>query len=124
MLSNDIRAKYGRDEMWRAWIEKIPAVKFPRGLSFKVIPPFGGAAARFIAKNGDARVSVYLDMDGSLGCMEEPYWEIYPAVHGDTERYLMADWRDMMKGVQASIRKQLRRTPTRAEAATDEGGAG
>ena len=84
------RAELERDERWTYWIKRIPAIKFKGSWEVKVIPPFAGAMARFWIDEGEAHVSVYLDVDDSLGCVGEPYWEVYP-YEDDTCRVLMSE---------------------------------
>lgn len=66
-------------EDWAKWAKKIPYIKIPNGCSVQPLPPFGGAMARFkvIAPSGE-EVSIYLDVNNSLGYEEHPYWELYP----------------------------------------------
>ena len=90
-----------RDEDWRKWIEKIPALNFKEDWDVKVIPPFGGAIARvMIVKKGnpEKHVSVYLDCYDALGCMGEPYWEMYP-YEGDTYRALLNNTDDLIEKI-------------------------
>ena len=93
--------KYVNDQKYREWTPKIPELEFPEGMKVKIIPPFAGAAIRFVA-NG---ISVYLDMDSSLGVMSYPYWEIHPYL-GDTMRVKMEDTKTLMTAiVEASEQK-------------------
>jgi hypothetical protein len=62
----------------RKWIDKIPFIEFPANWKIQIIPPFGGASIRFRVKNGKSYVSIYLDCYDNLGCVGEPYWEVYP----------------------------------------------
>ena len=48
-------------------------IKFPNHWEIQFIPPTMGAMVRFLI-NG---MSVYYDFDGSLGLMDEPYYEVY-----------------------------------------------
>lgn len=85
------RYRIESEESWREWIDKIPFIPFDAEWKVKVIPPFGGAIARFLVdKNGKETTSVYLDVNDSLGYMGKPYWEVFP-VDGDTGRCLMND---------------------------------
>ena len=63
---------------YRKWVGEIPFIKFPSDWEVQIIPPFGGAVARFCVKKGDKQVSIYLDCYERLGIFGEPYWEIYP----------------------------------------------
>jgi len=81
---------------------EIPFLSFPNDWEVKIIPPFGGAAIRFIVKKRDYKASIYLDFDDMLGCHGSPYWEVYP-VDGDTER---VD-KDNVEGLMQAIRNSL-----------------
>jgi hypothetical protein len=91
------RAEVERDEEWREkWVEKIPHLQFKEDWKIKIIPPFGGAIARFwIDKEGN-HVSVYLDCYENLGYFGEPYWEVYP-YKDDVYRVAMNDTDELLK---------------------------
>lgn len=95
-LPPDLLAKYGQDELYRKWGAQMPPVPFRQDWTVTVIPPFGGAAARFIVQRDDKRVSVYADFDNSLGYFwgddgdPVPYWEIHP-FDGDVWRCRLAE---------------------------------
>lgn len=93
-------------EKWDEWIPKIPFIKFPSSWKIKVIPPRTGAMARFlITKEGKKDfVSVYLDVYGILGYMDNPYWEVYP-VDGDTSRHTMNDIDGLLKSIKKSLKE-------------------
>lgn len=93
-------------ENWMEWNRKIPEIELKDGWKLRVLAPFGGAMARFRINLGEASVSVYLDVDGSLGCVDEPYWEIYP-FEEDVARYLMAETDDLINGIDKSLADQL-----------------
>jgi len=76
-------------ENWRQLSISIPTFTVSSQATIKVIPPFGGATARFIIARKDMpgkNVSVYMDHFSRLGCMDNPYYEAYP-IDGDTSRY-------------------------------------
>jgi hypothetical protein len=52
---------------------EIPILNFKPEWDVRLSMPWAGAAARFYIDH----VSVYYDIDGSLGCMYQPYWEVY-----------------------------------------------
>jgi len=82
------RAEVERQEKWREWIDKIPSINFPSDWRVKIIPPFGGALVRFsVATPTAKRVSVYLDVNDSLGYYGSPYWEIYPDAEDNNARF-------------------------------------
>lgn len=106
-MASMARYKTEHDEKWRDFVNSVPFISLPAGYEFAVIPPFGGAAARFLARKVGAtqdRVSVYLDRDCSLGYMTDendkpiPYWEIYP-VEGDTHRCYLNETDELVRVV-------------------------
>ncbi len=85
----------------------IPYICFPSNWEVKIIYPFAAAFVRFLVRLKDVDmdgVSVYLDVDDSLGYMGEPYWETYP-IDGETERFVMND----VKGLLECIEKEFER---------------
>jgi hypothetical protein len=85
---------------------KIPALKFKDTWEVKIIPPFVGAMARFIVNEGSASVSIFLDVNSSLGSYGgEPYWEIYP-YDDDIGRWAMLDTIGLLSGIEDSINEQ------------------
>lgn len=100
-------SKYQRDEKFRTISANLmPELQFPPSWKIKVIWPFGGAAARFIVIKGQCSVSVYADYDCSLGCMDCPYWEIYPSVDGDTWRGALQDGDALIEAISLAIGQQ------------------
>ncbi len=90
---------------WRQRAQLVPFMKFPADWEIRMTPPFAGADARFQVRKGKASVSVYLDFDGNLGAMDEPYWEIHP-LGDDCARYLLNETDDLLAGIAESIREQ------------------
>jgi len=79
------------NEYWHDHLNQIPWIPIPNNSNWmiKPMPPVGGALARFLVTIPELTgksVSIYLDIDGSLGYEDGPYWEIYPAADGDTAR--------------------------------------
>jgi hypothetical protein len=95
---------------WRERSALIPYLQFPQHWEVAVIPPYAGADARFLVRCGNAKVSVYLDFDGNLGAMDEPYWEIYP-LDGDACRYLLNETNALLEGIAMSIQEQATPPP-------------
>ena len=95
-----------RQEKWREWAGKIPELQLKEGWKIKVIPSFGGALVRFLISVDDASVSVYLDVNDSLGCVGQPYWEIHP-LKDDVARFLMYETDDLINGIDESLKHQL-----------------
>jgi len=89
-------------EEWRKWMGRIPAIEFPAGWQVKVIPPFGGAMARFRVLAGGKDISVYLDVFDRLGCVGAPYWEVYP-YQGDVGRVPMDDVSGLIAMIQETV---------------------
>lgn len=98
------------DEDWRQWGTKIPDIHFKENWNVRIIPPFGGALARFIVFCGNKQVSVYFDAFSALGYMYDsnnkpiPYFEAY-SIDGDAKRYLMEEIEEMMKDIEKELEK-------------------
>jgi len=45
--------------------------------------------------------SIYLDSHDRLGCVGEPYWEVYPC-DGDTGRCLKAEIAELLKLIESA----------------------
>lgn len=107
------RCKVESKEKWMEWGIQIPALEFPPGWKIKITPPFAGAMVRFRVSTAktkpNADVSVYLDVSDSLGCMGEPYWEVYP-VEDDTERFLMNETDELIKCIAKALKIQEEKT--------------
>jgi len=86
------------------WVGKIPIIPFKKDWQIELNPPFNGALVRFnVMKNGKS-ISVFLDVDDSLGCMNEPYWEIYP-YYQDTQRFLLYQVSDLVKAIDLELNR-------------------
>jgi len=86
----------------RGWINKIPYLRFNNNHEVRVIPPFAGATIRFNVRYKDKAVSVYLDCYNNLGCMDEPYWEIYP-YKGDAFRCLLNETEKLLSAIDKEL---------------------
>ncbi len=87
-------------EQDRDWVQKLPYLSFPAGWQVKVIPPITMAVVRFhVINSNGAHVSAYFDAYDALGYVGQPYWEIYPAVDGDTERFLLGEETQMIEAI-------------------------
>lgn len=95
-------AKYEKIMESGKWISEIPYLNFKPEWQVKVIPPFAGAVIRFIIKNGEKTISVYLDCYNKLGCYNKPYWEIYPYLD-DTFRCDMSDTESLLEAITKSF---------------------
>lgn len=97
------RCKVEQSEDWQVWIKKIPFIKFPADREVKIIPPFGGALIRFLVKKNESEnISVYLDVYGRLGAVENPYWEVYP-YHDDVVRVDMENVEELLQRIQEAL---------------------
>jgi hypothetical protein len=99
---------YDRAFEARKWCDLIPPLEFPSTWKIKMVPPFGGALARFCVVTEFGKVSVYLDAYDQLGCMDnKPYWEIYPGSneYGDPDRFQMNETTELIDGIKKSIDK-------------------
>ena len=98
------RGKIEQEEKWKDVCSQIYTTKafnFHNDWDVRIIPPFGGAFARFhVLKKDDSdkKVSVYLDMMDRLGCEGEPYWEAYNFTDDDDtpSRFTMYDTDGLM----------------------------
>lgn len=88
------------------WAKEIPFIKFKEDWEVKVVPPYSGAVVRFHVQKGSAHVSVYLDCYDALGYVEQPYWEIYPDIDGDTYRCLMHETEKLLSHIELSLKNQ------------------
>lgn len=102
---------YDKKMECRKWAQEIPYLKFPSEWMVKIIPPFGGASARFMVKLGEKEVSIYLDCYSNLGNIGgDPYWEIYPNIEDDNERFLLGEENLMMVAISLALLKDLPET--------------
>lgn len=99
------RSKLEADEGWRNKVKEIPFLQFPPNCEVQIIPPFGGALARFIIRKqgSDKSISVYFDYFSRLGCMDRPYWELYPNVNDDTSRYYLGEEAELMEEIKTLL---------------------
>lgn len=101
------RAVVEKEYEWRKWMNEIPELNFPSDWGVRIIPPFGGAVARFRVNKGTAHVSVYLDCYEELGMMGQPYWELYPSYTADTQRCYINETDDLIEAIDWSLKQQL-----------------
>lgn len=95
-------------ECWLKIIPQIPSLNFPPEYQVQIIPPFGGAMARFRVRTAEMPpkefVSVYLDFYNSLGYMEGPYWESYGG-SGDPERFMLDDTNGLLSEIANQVKE-------------------
>lgn len=89
-------------EKWREICKETPPLNFKNEWNVKIIPPFGGALARFNVDYKGNHVSVYLDWYGRLGCVDEPYWELYPW-EDDVKRYYLTETEELLKDIETAL---------------------
>lgn len=98
-------------EKWRDWCTKMPKLHFKEEWEVKIIPPFGGAFARFTIDYKGNHISVYCDVLSRLGYMVDdngepiPYFEIYPNENGDCSRYYFDEVDAMMHEIDRLLKK-------------------
>lgn len=115
MSNNDIskeldRYKVESKEGWRSLHQGIPYLQFPADWKVKIIPPFGGATARFLIRTDKMQegkvISVYLDHFARLGCEDYPYWECYPnASTDDISRFRMEDTEGLLAELAGTVKR-------------------
>lgn len=92
---------------WKKWREEIPYLQFLSHWKVKIVPPSSGAVVRFLVTTDDKNwISVYLDCYDMLGFYQAPYWEIYPAVDGDCERFPMHETTALLDAIELSLKAQ------------------
>lgn len=96
----ETRYNYEHAAKWIEWKDKIPPLRFDSDWKIHMQPPWGSAMVRFLV-NGH---SVYLDCDASLGCVGEPYWEIY--LNGETYRFMMNETEELYEILSAHLRRE------------------
>lgn len=101
------RADLERSENWREWVGRMPAIQFKPEWKVKILPPFAKAMARFYIDIDNAHVSVYLDVNDSLGSVGQPYWEIYP-YNDDTCRVYMNDTDELVEKISEALEQQTK----------------
>ena len=86
-------------EKWSKIRTETPSLNFDKEWDIKIIPPFGGAVARFLVfKNEEQICSVYLDWYENLGCFGEPYYELYP-FEDDIKRYSLKETDELINDI-------------------------
>lgn len=94
------------EEKWREWIDRIPAIRFPRNWEVQVIPPFAGVLARFRVRHGQDFILVYLDVFDTLGYFGGPYWEVYPSFDGDPDRCAVENVGELVRMISKAKRRK------------------
>ena len=103
----DKRCEVEAREGWREWCNKMPKLHFDPAWSVRILPPYGGAMARFDIEYNGNYVDVYFDVYSRLGWMVNddgpiPYFELYPW-EGDCKRYYMDEVDEMMDDIRTVL---------------------
>lgn len=99
------RYKLEDEENWRDHVNDMPASEIRAGYKIQVLPPFGGALMRFrIIAPDNIVYSIYFDVNGALGAMNVPYYELYPYSldtdeKDDTKRYYRTEFNDILMDI-------------------------
>ncbi len=93
------RYQVEEDYEFHKWAQEIPPLHFKPEWDVRIIPPFGGAVARFKVEYNGKWISCYLDCYDELGYFGRPYWEIYPWEDDDVFRCPMEDTERLMKEI-------------------------
>ena len=94
-----LSAKISEADEWDKWQKEIPFINWPSEWGVKAIPAFAGAIIRYRVKTPKCEdVSVYLDCYDRLGCMRQPYWEVYP-IDGDTFRCFLHETKELIDAI-------------------------
>jgi hypothetical protein len=96
------RSSIETNDQWREWSERIPFIQFPPEWEVRIVPPYGGAVARFYVRYGNNQCSVYLDCYDRLGYFGAPYWEVYP-IDNDVARAPMEDVPGLLELIRQSL---------------------
>lgn len=92
----------------RLRLSEIKYLRFPKSMEIAVIAPHPYAEVRFLARFRGTTVtgvSVYLDTQNALGSLEgDPYWEIYPNVSWDSQRFVLGDEPAMIKVIKRALK--------------------
>ena len=89
--------RYESKKGFKKWSMKMPYFKMKDDWEIRVAPPFGGAVARFSIKGLNKEASIYFDVDDSLACVGEPYWELMFTNADDVERFLFDEFDSLYK---------------------------
>ena len=84
---------------------EVPALELPVGYKIKMRYPFMGAYVRCFIVTPHSEYSVYYDVDGSLGAVDEPYWEVL--IDGYCERFLSGQEDELIKCIQDYEREEF-----------------
>lgn len=91
------RYQVENQEKWKEIIKEIPTLNFKKEWNIRIIPPFGGAMARFVIEYNNKSISVYLDFYDRLGVVWQPYYEMYDGAN--TIRYYLNESDEMMNDI-------------------------
>ena len=87
-------------------LTEYPYLRFPATWEVSIISPYPRAEVRFLVRRrgSSARgISIYLDTRDSLGCVGQPYWEIFPYCDGYTRRFLLGEEAKMLRAIRYAL---------------------
>lgn len=97
---------------WENKTNVMPLIQFPKDWWVRIVPPFGAAFIRFYVygkKDSKSCVSVYLDIEDNLGCVREPYWEVYSG--DEPERCLLNETDELLKLIAKGLKQNEENNP-------------
>ena len=83
---------------------EVPALELPQGWKIRLVYPFMLAYVRCHIITPHSEYSVYYDVDGSLGAVNEPYWEI---LLDDCYRFLNGQEEELIKCIEQYEKKEF-----------------
>lgn len=87
-------------------LTSYPYLRFPSTWEVSIIAPYPYAEVRFLVRRRGSPlrgISVYLDTNDSLGCVGQPYWELYPYCDGDTRRFLLYETDKLIRSLRFAL---------------------
>jgi|GEM_PF-1595468 len=109
-----LSAQMHKEFEWERFMYEIPKISFPKEWKVQLQPPYMTAIARFVAYDGDEKISVYLDGFNTLGIYRfgsfkkediVPYWEAYE-IEGETFRCDMNDTEELINVMKDEFKRR------------------
>lgn len=92
------------DHNYRQWevdnYDATPELQFPADWRVR-LHPSASALTRFSIND---QISVYFDIDGTLGAMRQPYWEMYPDTSGEPMRFLVGEEDQLISAITEALK--------------------